>query len=147
MRRLISAGCGLILGAAVICAGALPAAAQAALQGNWTATKAERDGAVAAEVVGNRLSVSGDRFEIKSKDGKALYAGTVRTEPNAKPAAIDFAHTQGALGGKTWKGIYRRNGDRLIVCDNAADPTKGRPAAFATRRGSGYVLVTFARTK
>ncbi len=147
MQRLILAVCGLILGAGLMVAGVLPAAAQAALQGNWIATKAETNGAASPAVVGNRLSVSGGRFEIKSKDGKALYAGTLRTDPKATPAAIDFAHTLGALNGKTWKGIYALKGDTLTVCDNAADLGKGRPAAFATKRGSGYVLVTFARAK
>ena len=147
MQRLILAVCGLILGAGLTFAGALPAGAQAALQGNWIATKVETDGVASPEVVGHRLSFSGDRFEIKSKAGKTVYAGTVRTDPKAKPAAIDFAHSLGALNGKTWKGIYKLAGGSLIVCDNAADLAKGRPAAFEAKRGSGYVLLTFVRAK
>ncbi len=147
MQRLILAVCGLILGAGLIFAGVLPAGAQAALQGNWIATKVETNGAATPAVVGHRLSFSGDRFEIKSKAGKTVYAGTVRTDPKATPAAIDFAHSLGALNGKTWKGIYKLDGDTLIVCDNAADLAKGRPAAFEAKRGSGYVLLTFVRAK
>jgi uncharacterized protein (TIGR03067 family) len=147
MQRLILAVCGSILGAGLVFAGAPPAGAQTALQGNWIATKAEDNGAAAAEVLGHRLSVSGDHFAIKSKDGKALFAGTVQTDPNAKPAAIDFAHTQGALRGKAWKGIYTLNGDTLTICDNASDLAKGRPTAFETKSGSGHVLVTFVRAK
>ena len=147
MQRLILAVCGLILSAGLVVAGAPPAAAQAALQGNWIATKAETNGAATPAVVGHRLSISGDRFEIKSKAGKEVYAGTVKTTPNATPAAIDFAHTLGALNGKAWKGIYKLDGDTLTVCDNAADLAKARPAAFATTRGSGYVLLTFVRVK
>ncbi len=147
MRRRNLAVCGLILGAGLFFAGARPAAAQAALQGNWIATKAETNGAASPEVVGHRLSVDGDRFEIKSKDGKSVYAGTVRTDPKATPAAIDFAHTLGALDGKAWKGIYKLAGDSLIVCDNAADLAKGRPTAFEAKPGSGYVLLTFVRAK
>ena len=147
MQRLILAVCGLSLGAGLMVAGELPAGAQTALQGNWVATKAETNGTASPEVVGHRLSVSGNRFEIKSKDGKTVYAGTVRTEPKATPAAIDFAHTLGALNGKAWEGIYRLDGDTLTICDNAADLAKGRPAAFATKRGSGYVLLTFAKAK
>jgi uncharacterized protein (TIGR03067 family) len=147
MQRLISAVCGLMLGAGLVCAGAVCAGAQVPLEGNWVATRAETNGAASPGVVGHRLSFTGDRFEIRSKDGKTVYAGTVRTEPNAKPAAIDFAHTLGALRGKAWKGIYVLNGDTLTVCDNAADLTKGRPAAFEAGRGSGHVLITFARAK
>ena len=39
---------------------------------------AERDGKAADDVVGHRLSFAGNRFEIQSRDGKPLYAGTVR---------------------------------------------------------------------
>ena len=147
MQRLILAVCGLIIGAALIVAGVLPAAAQAALQGNWIATKVETNGAATPAVVGHRLSFSGAHFEIKSKAGKAVYAGTVKTEPNARPAAIDFAHTLGALNGKTWKGIYKLDGDTFTVCDNAADLAKDRPTAFEAKSGSGYVLLTFVRAK
>jgi uncharacterized protein (TIGR03067 family) len=54
-----------------------------------------------------------------------------------KPAAIDFEHTDGALKGKAWRGIYGLDGDTLTVCDNAPDLDKGRPAAFEARRGQG----------
>jgi hypothetical protein len=66
---------------------------------------------------------------------------------HAKPAAIDFEHTEGALKGKVWKGIYTPDGDTLTTCDNAPDVDKGRPAAFEAKSGSGYVLITFQRAK
>ena len=148
MHRLTSTMCWLILGTWLV-----PAFAQAAeeaqkkLQGTWTATKAERDGKAADDVVGHRLSFTGNRFQIQSKDGKPLYAGTVRVDPSAKPAAIDFEHTEGALKGKAWKGIYALDGDTLAICDNAPNLDKGRPAAFEAKSGSGYVLITFKRSK
>ena len=148
MHRLTAGVCLLILGTGVVPAFAQPAEeAQKKLQGTWTATKAERDGKAAEDVVGNRLSFTGDRFRILSKDGKPLYAGTVRLDLSAKPAAFDFEHTEGALKGKTWKGIYALDGDTLTTCDNAPNLDKGRPAAFEAKRGSGYVLITFKRAK
>jgi uncharacterized protein (TIGR03067 family) len=117
------------------------------LQGTWIATKAERDGRAADDVVGNRLSITVNRFQIQSKDGKLLYAGTVRVDPSAKPAAIDFKHTERALREKVWKGIYAMHGDTLTTCDNAPDLNKGRPAAFEAASGSGYILITFRRAK
>ena len=117
------------------------------LQGAWTATRAERDGKAAADLVGHRLSFSGNRFQIQSKDGKALYGGMVRLDPGAKPAAIDFAHTQGELKGQAWKGIYAVDHDTLTICDNAGDLTKARPAALEAKGGSGHVLITFKRAK
>jgi uncharacterized protein (TIGR03067 family) len=148
MHRLTSVVCLLILGTGLVPAFAQPAEeAQKKLQGTWTATKAERDGKAAEDVVGNRLSFTGNSFRILSKDGKPLYAGTARLDSSAKPAAFDFEHTEGPLKGKVWKGIYAVDGDTLTTCDNAPDLDKGRPAAFEAKRGSGYILITFQRAK
>ena len=148
MHRLTSAMCWLILGTGLVLAFAQPAEdAQKKLQGTWTATTAERDGKAADDVVGHRLSLTGNRFQIRSKDGTRLYGGTVRLEPSTQPAAIDFEHTDGALKGKAWQGIYTLDGDTLTVCDNAPNLDKGRPAAFEARSGSGYVLITFTRAR
>jgi uncharacterized protein (TIGR03067 family) len=68
-------------------------------------------------------------------------------DPNAKPAAIDFEHMEGALKGNAWQGIYALDGDTLTICDNAPNLNKGRPAAFEAKSGSGYVLITFKRSK
>lgn len=145
MHRLALA---IILWIGLVLTFAPPAeAAQTKLQGPWTATKAERDGKAAVDVVGHRLFIAGDGFQIGSKDGERLYAGTVRTDPSAKPATIDFEHKEGALNGKEWKGIYALDGDTLTICDNAPNLEKGRPAAFEAKSGSGYVLITFKRTK
>src|SRR5215813_3331865 len=107
MHWLTSAMCWLILGTCLVPAFAQPAEeAQKKLQGTWSATKAERDGKAADDVVGHRLSFTGSRFQIRSKDGKPLYEGTFRVDLGTKPAAIDFEQTEGALKGKSWKGIY-----------------------------------------
>ena len=99
MQRLISAICaGLILGTGLVVALAQPADdPQQKLQGAWTATKAERDGDVADDVVGHRLSFTDNRFQIMSKDGKPPYAGIIWVNPSPKPWAIDFEHTEEAL--------------------------------------------------
>jgi uncharacterized protein (TIGR03067 family) len=148
MHRLTTAMCWLILGTGLVLACAQPDEdAQKQLQGTWTATQAERDGNAADDVVGHRLSFTGHRFQIQSEDGKPLYAGTVRVDPSAQPTAMDFEHTEGALKGKAWQGIYALDGDTLTICDNAPNLDKGRPAAFEATSGSGYVLITFTRAK
>ncbi|HSB49239.1 MAG TPA: TIGR03067 domain-containing protein [Burkholderiales bacterium] len=132
MHRLTSVICGLTLGLGLVTAFAQPGEeGRNELQGSWTAVKAIRDGKAAQGVVGNRLTFTGKRFRIQSKQGKRLYRGTFRADASAKPASIDFEHTEGVLEGKAWKGIYILDGDTLTVCDNAPDPDKGRPAAFA----------------
>jgi uncharacterized protein (TIGR03067 family) len=148
MRWMTWAVCWLILGAGLVPAFAQPAEeAQKQLQGTWTATKAERDGKAAEDVVGHRLSFTGTRFQIRSRDGKPLYAGTFRVDPGTKPAAIDFEQTEGALKGKVWKGIYALDGDTLTMCDNAPNLNKGRPAAFEAKPGSGHIVITFKSAK
>ena len=137
MRRMAWAMCWMILGTGLVPAFAWQAEeAQKKLQGTWAATRAERDGKAADDVVGHRLSFTGNRFAIRSKGGKPLYEGTFRVYPRTKPAAIDFAHTGGALKGKAWKGIYALDGDTLTTCDNAPDLNKGRPAAFEAKGGT-----------
>ena len=149
MRRISIAA----LGWAILWLWLVPAFAQPAaevpkqLHGAWNATKAVRDGKAARDVVGHRLSISGDRFRIQSKDGKPLFAGAVRVDPSAAPAAIDFEHADGALAGKSWKGIYRLAGDTLTIGDNAPNLDAARPTAFAAKARSGHVLITFKRAK
>ena len=148
MRLIMSALFWMLLGSWLIPPFAQPAEqAQKNVQGSWTATKAERDGKAADDVVGHRLSFTGNRFQIRSKDGKPLYEGTFRVDASAKPAAIDFEHTEGALKGKAWKGIYALDGDTLTMCDNAPNLDKGRPAAFEAKTGSGHIVITFKRAK
>ena len=140
--------CWLIISTALVLACALTVkAAETTLQGTWIATKAEQDGKAADDLVGHRLSFMGNRFEIRSKDDKPLYAGTVQITPSAKPATIDFQQKKGALNGKVGKGIYAVDGDTLTTCDNAPNLKKGRPAAFEAKSGSGYVFITFKRAK
>src|SRR3954465_3644723 len=111
MHPLTSRICGLILGVGLVLACAPPVNAQKALEGTWTATRAERDGKAAADVIGHRLSFAGDHFQIESKDAKTVYAGSFQVDLSTTPAAIDFDHAEGGLRGEAWKGIYALDGD------------------------------------
>ena len=105
MQRRTSALCWLIISTGLVLACALPAkAAETTVQGTWIATKAEQDGKAADDLVGHRLSFNSNRFEIRSKDDKLLYAGTVKINPSTKPATIDFQQKKGALSGKVLRG-------------------------------------------
>ena len=81
-----SATCWLIIATGLVLVCALPAeAAQAAtLQGTWIATKAEQDRKAADDLVGHRLSFMDYRFEIRSRDDRPLYAGTVQIKPKGE---------------------------------------------------------------
>jgi uncharacterized protein (TIGR03067 family) len=116
----------------------------ASLGGAWTAVEAERAGAPAQEIVGHRLELAGNRFRL-SVGNRLLYAGTYAIEPTTQPARIDFRHDEGEARGEVWEGIYRLEGGRLSICDNAPDTDRPRPMRFATSPGSGYVFVVFER--
>ncbi len=137
MRTMIA---GLALFAAVAAAADEPA-----MSGIWTATEAEREGAAAPDLIGHVLSFDGDAFRIDGADGAALYSGAWSADPAASPPAIDFTHDAGLAEGAVWQGIYRLEGDALTIADDAADPSRRRPAAFVAPAGSGVVLIVFRR--
>jgi len=146
MRRITLTTCLL-----VVATGLTPAVSAtdvpSKLQGAWSATKAEIDGKESSNVIGHKLSFASNRFEIRSQDNKSLYEGNVRTDPSAKPPAIDFEHTSGALAKKIWEGIYRLDGDTLTICDNAPNLNKPRPTTFEWKAGAGDECVTFRRVE
>lgn len=117
---------------------------QAAIRARKAVT-ARQDGAPAPDLIGHRLVFTGDRFTIFDAAGGVPYAGTCTLDPAAQPAQIDFHGTAAGDKGKTWKGIYRQQGCRLTTVDDAPDPAKGRPSAFAAPKGSGLVMIEFQR--
>ena len=78
-------------------------------------------------------------------EGHALFRGSYSVDGSRKPSRIDFVHSEGSLKGKSWKGIYRLDGDKLTICDNAPDMAKPRPTQFSTKSGSGYICIVFRR--
>jgi uncharacterized protein (TIGR03067 family) len=116
------------------------------LRGRWTAVRAEQDGREAADIVGHLLVIEDGRFRIQEK-GETIYEGTLGLDQSASPGAIDFRHTGYSPRGKTWRGIYKIDGDTLTICDNAGDMQKSRPMSFDTRPDSGRVLVVFKRAR
>jgi uncharacterized protein (TIGR03067 family) len=116
-------------------------------QGSWIAVLAQRNGKPAKDVVGHRLSCFGDRFIIRAGDGQRLYQGFVTVNATASPATIDFRHTEGALKGRTWKGIFALEADTLTICDNAPNLARDRPRSFDAGADSGYISIAFRRGK
>jgi uncharacterized protein (TIGR03067 family) len=114
------------------------------LQGTWVAVSAQREGVKARDLIGHRLTFDGNRFVIRGADGAVLFEGTW-TAKQGELAAIDFHHEGDVLRGKSWKGVYTLQGDELHICDNGADPAKGRPTDLTARPKSGHVSLVFER--
>ena len=129
---------------AVVVATGVLAQDAGSIQGAWTVVSADRDAKATTEVAGHRLTFSGDTFGIQH-EGLSLFRGTYAVDASRKPASIDFLHSDGTLKGKSWKGIYRFDGETLLICDNAPDPSKPRPTQFSAKAGSGYICIVFKR--
>ncbi len=92
------------------------------LQGTWVST--------ADNSQESRWVFEGKK--VKSTAGGRDYVCQVTLDPKATPhKTIDFLVTEGAddSAGKTSRGIYKLEGDKLTIC--VADPGEGsRPAQF-----------------
>src|SRR5262249_5938138 len=67
----------------------------------------------------------------------------LKIDPGSSPKAIDEEHVSGALKGKTLHGIYKLEGDTLTTCYKVEGD--GRPAQFASKTGSGALLIVSKR--
>jgi uncharacterized protein (TIGR03067 family) len=114
----------------------------AKLQGTWNAVAVEEDGErlPAEKTKGWKLVIKDNKYTFEA--GKASAEGIYRLDPAKTPKAVDATRTNGPDKGKTLLGIYRLDGDRLMMC--FAEPgQKNRPASFVTKKGAGlrmYVL-------
>jgi len=112
------------------------------LQGSWNVVTLELDGSPMGAIPPDaRIQVNGSRFV--SLGMGAEYEGDLKLDDAAQPKQFDLKFTAGPEKGKTALGIYELDGDSWKMCLT----TRGgkRPAAFATKAGSGHALQTLAR--
>jgi uncharacterized protein (TIGR03067 family) len=91
--------------------------------------------------MGAKISIDGDRF-VSTGMG-AIYEGTVTIDAEAHPKAFDLNFTAGPEAGSTSYGIYQLEADEWRICLTTRGST--RPAAFATKPGSGNALEVLRR--
>lgn len=70
--------------------------------------------------------------------GKQVNEGVYRVDHSQTPATIDFDLTSGKF-----IGIFRVDGDEMLLCDTSAGANASRPKQF---NGPGYTL-TFKRLR
>jgi uncharacterized protein (TIGR03067 family) len=112
------------------------------LQGNWTVVAAEEAGQRVDQLDGSSYTFDGDKLRIRSPffemDGQAYKLNTFKN-----PKEIDIQIGQG----RVIRGIYRLQGDDLVLCTAPFRPTTNaqghnvvepgpRPTAFDSRLGS-----------
>jgi uncharacterized protein (TIGR03067 family) len=113
------------------------------LDGTWVVVKMERGGQENEDSKGDELTIAGNQFKVKRKNGD--MKGAVKLNAKATPKAIDLILTDGPQQG-TALGIYKLDKERLMVCLNQPDATD-RPTEFASKVDSQYMLVTLEKQK
>jgi uncharacterized protein (TIGR03067 family) len=140
----------LLVGSGAYCAGP-PSNDQALLEGTWTIQSLEINGNKvdveefkAGKEMEARLVIKGDEYLFYLGKGKDAYAH--KLNPSATPREIDLTLASGPQKGQTYRGIYRLEADTYTVCRNV-EPGKDRPGEFATKPGSGLMIIVWKRVK
>jgi uncharacterized protein (TIGR03067 family) len=119
---------------------------KARLQGTWRIVSVEIDKKPLSmdDLKDARLVVSGDHYSFAL--GKDRLEITYKMDEGKKPKAIDLTIVEGPEKGKTYRGIYKLEGDTYTIC-RSTEPNNERPTGFATQPGSGLMIVVWKRAK
>jgi uncharacterized protein (TIGR03067 family) len=138
----------LILGLALVVSAPIPKDAPKkdapSLFGEWVPESAVIGGKVDPPPPGTKVTITKEgRFVMKeSKDEQVEMDFTFDAKKD--PQEIDFAEPRGGMGQKAMKGIYKLEGDTLMICIAMGGD---RPTAFTSPAGSMNMLITLKRAK
>jgi len=90
-------------------------------------------------------AVAGDKFVVKRGE-EVIAAGTSKLDPSKKPKTTVITYTEGRDKGKTFKGIYQLDGDKVKFC-RPGSPDDDFPTEFKTTPGSGAFISIYTRAK
>jgi uncharacterized protein (TIGR03067 family) len=115
-------------------------------QGTWEAVSGESAGKPQPpeSVEGLTVTFQGDKF-VSKKGDKVLQEGTIKIDPAKSPRQIDVIASSGPEADKAQLGIYKFEGDRLIICGTPAGGQ--RPTAFKTDGDEKAHLIVARRAK
>jgi uncharacterized protein (TIGR03067 family) len=113
------------------------------LMGPWMVVSGASVGQAAPvdALIQARMVFKGDRLTASSENGKTDVL-RFKIDPSAKTKTIDITNLEKK---QTILGIYVLDGDRLKLCLGA--PGSARTRDFATKKGSGMLLLVLEREK
>jgi uncharacterized protein (TIGR03067 family) len=109
------------------------------LQGSWYTVEEEVEGSFAVEF--GELPSLGFKGETFLAYGRP--AGRYRIDPGKSPKTIDFLVEAGPAAETTEAGIYKFEGQSLVIC--SATDGAPRPKDFTVPKGSKRRLITYER--
>jgi uncharacterized protein (TIGR03067 family) len=106
------------------------------LQGHWIFEKSERNGFSYWVLPEESLYIEKNLVQRAKKSGELVFNGDraeITIDPTKNPMTIDFVRKNGSVGQKIL-GIYKIEGDRLILATNTADDNRDiRPGQFSVK--------------
>ena len=115
------------------------------LEGTWELIYFERDGTEVKLQNHTQAIIAGDKFVVKRGE-EVIAAGTSKLDPSKKPKTTVITYTERRDKGKTFKGIYQLDGDKVKFC-RPGSPDDDFPTEFKTTPGSGAFISIYTRAK
>jgi uncharacterized protein (TIGR03067 family) len=112
------------------------------LEGTWEIASDMIDGTTQPQPRGGTRVVIRGATYAKEALGTTFEKGTLKVDPEKKPAALDLSPTDGPEKGRIFLCAYELNGDELRYCCQSRGGL--RPEAFTA---SGLQIVTLHRAR
>jgi uncharacterized protein (TIGR03067 family) len=143
MQTKLIAGLLLVLAYGVAAADEKTDADNKSITGTWTP--------VSLELAGEKRDAGEtDAAPATFKDGKVLMKDeeifSYKLDASTEPKIIDLTKLKDPDKDQVLEGIYKFDGEMLIICLWTGMGTKARPSEFATKAGDNFVLVVLKRS-
>lgn len=133
----------VVLLGAVSCPQIVTASDNGETDGTWELIYFERDGKEVKLQGKTHAVINGNQFVVK-RGSEVIAAGTSKLDASTNPQRMVSTYTEGRDKGKTFKGIYRRDGNILMFC-RPGSPNDDFPAEFKTSPDNGAFVSVYKR--
>jgi len=114
------------------------------LLGEWVPESAVIGGKLDPPPAGAMLTFTKDGKCLMKEGTEAPVETTFTIDPKKDPAEIDIGEPRAAMAAIAMKGIYKFDGESLLICLAIGGE---RPKTFASPAGSATMLITLKRAK